>query len=229
MERCVMIEQSSYSDWVDRYVRDELSDEEVIVFEEQLLEDSELQTELEAVLVMKETLKLETSQVTDFSESAEKTPGRNQWSALAMAASVLLAVVSTTFYWRASVETGNLQEQIANLQAPRASVLNVPVNIMRSGDDATPDVIIQKPAGQGAIVLDIELSARFQSLDLVNFELQADQSTTVLKWAAQPTSSGRASVVLNSELVPDGMVQLQMSDFSGELHERRLLEFRAAK
>jgi len=221
-----MIEQAQYGEWVDRYVRDELSDAEVVVFEEQLLEDTELQSELEAILVIKQALKLDVTGEMGSAESAENTHGHNQWSTYAMAASVLLAVVSTTFYWRSSVEAGHLKEQIANLQAPRTSVLNVPVNIMRSGGNSTPDVIIQKPAGQGVIVLDIELSARFQSLDAINFELLTANSTTILKWTAAANSSDRASVVLNSELIPDGLVHLQMSDPSGKLHESRLLEFR---
>ena len=226
MEVCAMTEQNKYIDWVDRYVLDKLSEEEVVEFEEQLLEDASLQTELEAVLLVKEALKLENEEAADTLQLADTAPGRNQWSTMAIAASVLLAVVSTTFYWRTSVEAGHLREQLMALQAPRTSVLNVAVNIMRSAGSTTPDVIIQKPAGNGVIVLDIELSARFQNLNMINFELQTDHSTGGLKWSAPPTPGGRASVVLNSEKVPDGLVHLQMSDASGEVLESRLLEFR---
>jgi len=224
-----MIEQSKYSDWVDRYVRDELSDEDVIVFEEQLMEDIELQNQLEAVLVIKEALKLDRGLATGPTEWTEAKPARNQWSTMAMAASVLLAVVSTTFYWKTSVEAGHLQEQLSALKAPRTAVLNVPVDIMRSVGGDTPDIIVQKPAGQGAIILDIELSSRFHVLETINFQLQANDSSEVLSWTASPSSSGRASVVLNSELVPAGLVYLQISDPASELHESRLLEFREAR
>lgn len=221
-----MVEQDMNNNIVDRYVRDELSDDEVVAFEEQLLEDPELQKELEAVLALKQALTLQNQLEAEPEEPEQLLSGGNQWSTMAIAASVLLAIVSTTFYWRSSVEAGRLQEQLAALQAPRTSVLNVAVNIMRSAGSSTPDVIIQKPAGHAVIVLDIELSPGFHKLDSINFQLQAGEDTPVLSWIAPPTSSGRASVVLNAEAVPDGMVYLQISDPSGKLQEKRLLEFR---
>jgi len=221
-----MTEQSKYHDWVDRYVRDELSEDEVVEFEEQLMTDTQLQSQVEAVLVMKEALKFESEPVTDFAKHAAEVPRRNQWSSMALAASVLLAVVSTTLYWRTSVKAGHLQEEIAALQSPRTSVLNVPVDIMRSAGSSTPDVIIQKPAGYGAIVLDIELSAGFANLDSIRFSLQTDDSKPVLSWTATPNTSGRVSVVLNSETVPDGMIHLEMSDPTSKLRDSRLIEFR---
>jgi hypothetical protein len=145
---------------------------------------------------------------------------------MAIAASVVLAIVSTTFYWRTSVEAGRLQEQVNALQAPRTAVLNVPVNIMRTAGDASPDAIVQVPAGNGVIVLDIELSAHFQSLASIDFRLQADGLEEALKWTAPPSSSGRARVVLFSETIPGGRAHLQISNPSGDLTETRLLEFR---
>ena len=221
-----MVEQDMINSLVDRYVRDELSADEVVAFEEQLLEDPQLQDELEAVLALKETLTQQNQLDANIEEPEDLPSGGNQWSSMAIAASVLLAIVSTTFYWRTSVEAGRLQEQLTALQAPRTSVLNVAVNIMRSAGSKTPDVIIQKPAGHGVMVLDIELSTGFHKLDSINFQLQAGENESVLSWSAPPTTSGRASVVLNAEAVPDGMVYLQMSDPSGMLREKRLLEFR---
>lgn len=221
-----MVEQDMNNNIVDRYVRDELSDEEVVAFEEQLLEDPQLQDELEAVLALKEAMQIQNQLDADTEEPEDLLSGGNQWSNMAIAASVLLAIVSTTFYWRTSVETGRLQEQLAALQAPRTSVLNVAINIMRSAGSKTPDVIIQKPAGHGVLVLDIELSPGFHKLDSINFQLQTGEGKSVLRWTALPTTSGRASVVLNAEAVPDGMVYLQISDSSGKLQEKRLLEFR---
>ncbi len=221
-----MTEQGKYDDWVDRYVRDELSEEEVEEFEERLMTDSDLQSQLEAVFLMKEALKLESEAETETSKDAVVIPWRNQWSPMAIAASVLLAVVSTTLYWRSNVEIGHLQEQVTALQAPRTSVLTVPVDIMRSAASATPDVIVEIPAGHSAIVLDIELSAQFQNLQTVDFELVTQDSKAVLAWAAAPAGSDTVKVVLDSEVVPAGMIQLRMSDPDSDMQERRLLEFR---
>lgn len=221
-----MTEQGKYDDWVDRYVRDELSEEEVEEFEERLMTDSDLQGQLEAVLLMKEALKLGNESEADAAKDAVAIPWRNQWSPMAIAASVLLAVVSTTLYWRSNVEIGHLQDQVAALQAPRTSVLTVPVDIMRSAGSATPDVIVELPAGHGAIVLDIELSPRFRNLQTVDFELLTQDSEAVLGWTAAPAGSDTIKVVLDSEVVPAGMIQLRMSDPDSDKQESRLLEFR---
>ncbi len=45
------------SDWVDRYIRHELSEQEEMSFEEYLLEDVQLQQTLEAALAIREALK----------------------------------------------------------------------------------------------------------------------------------------------------------------------------
>lgn len=221
-----MTEHSKYNDWIDRYVKDELSDEEVVLFEEQLINDSQLQSQLEAVLVIKEALKSDHESGTEFTESEFISAKRNQWSSMAIAASVVLAVVSTTLYWRTSVEVGHLQQQLTSLKSPRSTVLSVPVNIMRSGGATTAGTIIQKPGDNGVIVLDIELSAGFHKLETINFQLQTDTQTPALEWSAAPNSSGRTTVVLNADVVPDGMVRLTIADPSGDLLESRLLEIR---
>ena len=221
-----MADRQFNEEWVDRYVRDELSAEDEAAFEEALLEDAELQAQVEAVLGIRETLKQ--AQLLDATATVSELPVRNQWSTLAMAASVLLAVVSTTLFWRASVETNELRNQVEALQQPRSSVLQVPVDIMRSAGKATPDVIVQKPAGQGLVVLDIELSPAFRNLPAIDFELRQDDDP-VLAWSAAPGINGRANVALSSEAIPDGRVLLHMSDPAGAATESRLLEFRAPR
>lgn len=218
-----MADHEFNNEWVDRYVRDELSADEEAAFEEALLEDANLQAEVEAALGIRETLRLD-AQAND-SADVRQLPVRNQWNTLAMAASVLLAVVSTTLFWRASVETGQLREQVESLKQPR-TVLQVPVDIMRSSG-GTPDVIIQKPAGQGAVLLDIELSPAFQGLDRIAFELQNVSGESLLTWQGAPGVNGRASAVLNSETLPDSVLQLNLSDPSSDAREVRLLEFRS--
>jgi hypothetical protein len=145
-----------------------------------------------------------------------------------LAASVLLAVTSTTLLWRASIESDELRQQLEALKQPRSNVLNVPVDIMRSTTSNAPDVIIQKPEGQGAIVLDIELSSQFSQLDQVDFELREENGGRLLAWRSNASPGGRVSVVLNSESVPDGRVILAMTSPGFQPEETRLLEFRAA-
>lgn len=219
-----MAEHQFNEEWVDRYVRDELSAEDEAEFEDALLEDAELQAQVEVALGIRETLRHERS--AEPATPVAELPARNQWNTLAIAASVLLAVVSTTLFWRASVETNELREQVEALQQPRSSVLHVPVDIMRSSG-GTPDVIVQKPTGQGLVVLDIELSSAFRKLPAIEFELSQDD-TPIFGWSAAPGPDGRASVALNAESVPDGQVRLYIRDPQGTASESRLLEFRPA-
>lgn len=212
--------------FVDRYIRDELSAEELAAFEEALLEDPELQLHVETALGIRQVL----SQAQALGDSAAPRPGRgrtrNQWAPLAMAASVLLALVSATLLWRTSLESNELKAQIEALKQPRTSVLQVPVDIMRSSGNVTPDVIIQKPAGHGLVVLDIELPPEFQNAPLIHFELRRDEAPPIVSWSARPGQDGRSSVALNAEAIPLGLIHLYISDEAGELRESRLLEFR---
>jgi hypothetical protein len=51
-----MAENTSRQQWIDRYVREELTVEEITEFEEALMESSVMQSELEAVLGLREAL-----------------------------------------------------------------------------------------------------------------------------------------------------------------------------
>lgn len=211
-------------DWVDRYLRNELSSEDEARFEEAMLVDADLQAEVEAALGIRAAMSIEA-----FDEVAHPTddrPRRNPWTSLAMAASVLLAVVSTTLYWRSEVENGYLVSQLDALQQPRVSVLEVPVNIMRSGAEDSADVIIQIPDGNSVLILDIELSSRLRQLPLVQFSLEGEAVDNVFAWAAAPDPDGRAVVVLNPDSIHSGQAWLLMGDPTSEAQERRLLEFR---
>jgi len=220
-----MADHGFNSDWVDRYVRDELSGGDEASFEEALLEDPILQREVEAALAIRETLRQDPLALETVSESTVQ-PG-NSWAPYAMAASVLLAVISTTLFWRANIETNGLQKQIIALQQPRTSVLQVPVNIMRSSSSSTPDVVILKPPGQGVIVLNIELSPGFKELPSIEFALQQDDANPFLSWVATPGPDGRTSVVLIAEPIPNGLVHLNMFSPVSGVRETRLLEFRS--
>ncbi len=219
--------EQNFSEWVDDYVRDRLPADEEAAFEEALLEDAELQAQVEVALGMREALNNDSELELQGAMPARPSAG-NSWSGYALAASVALAIVSTTLYWQAGVENDRLINQIESLGQPVGSVLHVPVNIMRSGGQSTPDVIVQKPEGRAAILLDIELGTKARGEAQLSFELLDPSGEPVLTWQSSPTSEGRTSVVLSSEQIPASRLWLQISDSSGNELERRLLEFRPA-
>lgn len=223
-----MAEHQFNKDWVDRYVRNKLSSEDEIAFEIALLEDQHLQAEVESTMAIRETLK----RVANASQLATTSVARKMplgsLTTWALAASVLLAIVSTGLAWRFNIDNSVMQSQIEAMQSPLTNLLRVPVDIMRSSGNNTPDVVIQKPSGRSAIVLDIELSGRFQKLDLVDFSLRREDDDLLLVWSATPDRNGYVSVMLQSETIPDGKVFLYISDVHGQLVEKRLLEFRKA-
>jgi hypothetical protein len=139
---------------------------------------------------------------------------------------VILAVFSTVMFWKVGNDSADLQHQVDLLSQPRTQVLTVPVNIMRSAGSQTPDVIVQKPTGHAAILLDIELAPPSRQLDDVHFALLDQGGKAVANWVATPSPQGRASVLLNSEQIPVSQLWLEISSRSGDLIERRLLEFR---
>jgi len=222
-----MNKQIDSREWVDKYLKGQLSDEEVVEFEERLIDDVQLQHELETELALTQAVKLQAGTEPGISEITRGNPRVNQWSSLAIAASVLLAIVSTLFYWRTSVEAGRLQDQLVALNAPRTSVLNVLVNTKRAGGPSGVVATVQKPDENAEIILDIELPAGFSELASIGFELRSDKPEADLAWNAPGTRSSRARVALNSELIPNGVVQLLILDPSGELEAKTyMLEFR---
>ena len=57
---CLKSDRTSRQEWVDRYVRDELSVEEIAAFELALLDSPEMQKELETTLALRQLLLFET-------------------------------------------------------------------------------------------------------------------------------------------------------------------------
>lgn len=220
-----MTEGLNYSDWVDRYVRNELGEEEEFEFEVALLGSEELKKELEAALSIKFLLR-DQAKIADAVSVVHKAAKRAHWQNFALAASVVLAVISTTMYLRVSVENHQLSESVAELNEPRTGVLIVPVNIMRSAASQTPDVRILKPEGHSSIILDIELAPVSLHADSLSFNLVQDQSLAEFSWTAFPTSNDRVRVAINTEAIKEGLYWLEISNSRGEILERRLLEFK---
>lgn len=223
-----MPEQTSRKDWVDRYVREKMSPEEMEAFELELLESDALQDELETVLAMRQSLAFEEERAPDLvaMEPQPRVDRSAAWQPLAMAAAVVLAVLSTVMWWRSGNEVADLERQLQTIGQPMAEVLTVAVPIMRSAGGQTPDVIVQKPAGHAAILLDVELGLRAREQEVLDFALVDPEGTTILAWQSSPTADGRATAVINSEKIPATRLWLQISEASGETYDKRLLEFR---
>lgn len=222
-----MAEHHYDSEWIDRYLRNELTEEQEAEFETALLDSTQLQQDLEAAMGVRQALLLdEELPARDTGEALDgPMAAGSRWQSLAMAASVVLAVFSTTMYWRESNQAAGLQSEIAALRQPRGNVLTVPVDIMRSGTDQTPDVIVRKPEGAAIIVLDIEASQAVIGLDTIQMDLREPQGQVLLSWTARADSGGRIRSALDVSTLPAGKLWLEMGQGEKVL-DRRLLEFR---
>lgn len=217
--------------WVDWYLRDELSAEDEAAFETAVLESPELQNELEASLALRAALARDARDARRADRIEPARAPRSEWGgwkALPLAASVTLAVLSTVMWWKADNEAVGLERQLEVLAQPASRVLTVDVPIMRSFSAETPDVIIQKPEGRAAILLNIELGLQSRELALLNFALVDPAGKTVVAWQSAPGREGRATAIIENRQIPASRLWLQISSGEHELLERRLLEFRAA-
>lgn len=222
------MDNSEYTnEWIDRYIRNELAANEEAEFETALLDSPELQRRLETAMGVRQAFVLND----ELGGSGQAIPlqdldARNNWQPLALAASVLLAVFSTTMYWKTSNDAAALRSEIEVLSQPRTVVLTVPVNIMRSSGSQTPDVIIQKPGGNALVALDIELGHATVAADLARLTFRDPQEVELISWASGSVENGRIITVFNTQQLPDGRVWLELSDVEGKVIDRRLLEFR---
>jgi len=222
-----MAEHTSRHEWVDRYVRNELTVNEITEFEQVLMESPAIQKDLETVLGLREALLLEPEQDIPIDGLLpESLSDRGNWQSMALAASLVLAAFSSGMAWKFSNDSADLQKQLNLLGQPRTDVLTVPVNIMRSAGSQAPDVIIQKPSGHSAILLDIELGKAALQQQALAFALVDEAGSKVLDWRTAAAAGGRVEVLLNSERIPATRVWLEIATSDGQLLERRLLEFR---
>ena len=223
-----MTDQTHRQEWVDRYLKDQLSPEDEETFETRLLESQDLQDELEAALALRAVLARESDQGEAETIQAPPRPFERLagWQPMALAATVALAILSTVMWWKTGNDAAALQQQLATLAQPRSDVLIVAVPIMRSSGGQTPDVIVQKPQGRAAILLDIELGLAAREEESLAFSLVNPEGETVLAWQSAPTPAGRATAVVPSEQIPASRLSLEIGDANGKTLETRLLEFR---
>lgn len=221
-----MPKSKNNSELVDSYLRNKLKSDEVTAFETALLESPELQLELETAMGIRQIVLLEAEpDHQELVNPLQELEARNNWQPLALAASVVLAVFSTTMYWKVSNEARVLQSEVAALNQPHTSVLTIPVDIMRSAGDQIPDIIVQKPPGNALVILDVELSPAVAAEDELRMSLRDLQAAELIAWDSGKVENGRITAAIDSRILPDGKVWLEMANKQGQVIDRRLLEF----
>ena len=108
-----------------------------------------------------------------------------------MAASVLLAVFSTTMYWRVSNE-------LSALQAPVGQVITVPVEIMRSGGETEAPRAVAIPDEAGLVLFDIEIPADHADEPMLNMRLSTQEGQEIVTWQSTPLSTGNHNVAVRA-------------------------------
>ena len=218
------------SSMTDRYVRNKLTPAEVEAYELQMMESPELQDELEEAQMLQKALRLGKTERQPLKDSAvAETTGGPNWTGWALAASIALLLGSAYFHVSTWSESGVLKNQVAELSQPRSEILFATVKIMRSAGNTVPDSIIQLPQQKATVMLEIELGSRSRNIQELRFRLESEAQPMDLSWVGSPDENGLATVAINSELIPSGLVWLVVSANSGEVLERRLLEFKASQ
>lgn len=217
-----MTESAVMSERVDRYVRGELDEAQAAAFEAELLESPRLQDALEVALGLQrvarfgaapasaEVLPLRTraAAAPPPARPLESAPGWRNW---ALAASVVLAVTSTTLLWRAETQNAGLQARVDELAQPLSEVLTVPVDVMRSADPSTPDVRIRRSAAPATLVLDVELAAQLVGTSTLDLQLSGPDGAALASGTATPTADGRVEIALRTAGLPDGVLTLRLA------------------
>lgn len=224
-----MVDQMYDSNYLDRYLRNELTAEEEAEFETALLDSPDLQDALEATVALREAIRLEGEETSlEDEKTVDILEGRNNWQPYALAASLLLAVFSTTMFWKVSNDATELQQRIKVLRQPFTDVLTISVDIMRSGVNV-PDVVVQKPTDKALLLLEIELSPPGRQRDTIHMTLRDESLADIVSWTSVVSGQSTVDVAIASQQLPDGLVWLEMADSNGEVFDRRLLEFLAEK
>lgn len=215
-----MAETFNTGDWIDRYLKEELSVEELERFELRLMDDTALQDELEAALAVRQALSMAPPEGGEVVSAIDPAPVR-EWAPWATAASVALAVVCVVALARTQVENAGLQERLRALEGPRSGVLTVTLDPMRSG--SPQGTVVYRPADLSAVLLDIPLPPAVRESTPLRFELRQGDSS-LASWKATTDASGRITTLLDGGLVPDGLFILVIRSDDGEVLEQRAFE-----
>jgi hypothetical protein len=229
-----MIESRSISEQVDRYVRGKLDAAETTAFEAELLESPPMQDALEAALGVRRALEFErnlneTAPVVPRWRVARRSGLASGWQSWGLAASLMIAVIAGSLWWRTEAENVQLHARLADLDRPVGKVVTVPLDIMRSSSAGVPDVFIRKPQEAAVLILDLEVAARLAQVSTLNLELRAEQGEELAQWSAAPDADGRIQIAHRADLLPDGRLTLRISDPASGNSDTRLIELLPAR
>ncbi len=186
----------------------------------------ELQDKLEAALMLKEALKQKNSSA---DESAYGSSARSSnWLRWAIAASLSALAASTYLLFDSKVQVSLLEQHLSELNNPRTEVIFATVKIIRSAGGSIPDSIVVLPKTRATVLLEIELGAQSRQFDQLTLSLETKDQQTALSWPSSPRPDGHIMVSIRSEQIPIGMIWLVVTSNSGEVLERRLLEFKTS-
>ena len=224
-----MTDLSHQPDRVDRYVRGELNDSETLAFEAELLESAELQDALEVAVGLQRAAWLETEErdagiIQLHSPANAEVSPPPRWPIAALAASLAVAAFAGVLLWQSEAENARLSARIAELAQPPDSVLTVPLDVMRSAASGTPDVRIRKPAGAALLILDVEVAAQLLNVPMLALQVSRAPGAALLNMSAAPDADGRIQVALRADRLPDGILELRMSDPESGRADTRVIE-----
>lgn len=212
--------------WIDRYLRNELTAEDETRFETALLESRELQDDLETSMAIRRLVQLDVEAQAPGSDSGQLPELHMPWMTIGITASLVLAVLSGVMYWNVSHEVATLRNGMQEFGKPHAHEIVVPLDIMRSASLDVPEAIIHKPGEDTYIVLDIELTQAALNAGAVRMALREPDGAELAAWYAGAVEDGRVKSYFDAEYLPDGRAWLEMTDETGRLLDRRVLEFR---
>lgn len=217
------------SSWVDRYVLNELSEDEAIEFEAALFDSESLRSDVEAALSLQSILSLGEASPSEDRSDNKWTPRRAlSWQPLAMAASFLVGVVGIAMWFSSYSEISNLRGQISDWSEASSEIVIKRIDVTRSSGTASGTPVL-KPSGNALLVLDIELSSRTENLDQVQADLVDESGTILASWSGSTTDRDRVPLGVRSGQLTDGALMIEFRRGDGEHLETRPIEIVAKR
>lgn len=211
------------SGWVDRYVLNELSEDESVIFEAAMFESAALRRDVEVALSLQAVLGLDDAASESVQTSSPGASRRVQpWQPWAVAASVLVGVLGGAMWFKSASEISELHDQVAELSRSYDEVVVKRLDLTRSGG-GTRGTPVLKPPGNALLVLDIELSPRTKDLDHAQIKLIDDAGQLISSWSGATTDRDRLSLGVRSSRLAEGPLLVEILDAEGtKLEEMRL-------
>lgn len=215
-----MVDRIFDSGWVERYVLNQLSEDDEMAFEEALFGSEDLRRDVEAALALQSVLTLDERMGEEPSSgSGEVARLPPAWQPLATAASLLAGALGLVMWYSSSLELASLRGQISELNRTPQEVVIKRIDLTRSSGpgSGTP---VRKPAGDALLVLDIELSPGTIERERVRVDLINDGGQVIASWSGDTMSRDRVSMGVRSGHLPDnGALSLEFRSPGGELLE----------